>query len=136
MHHRALPGGASISSPSSPSRTVQDVTPLCMCCIAVGPQPDRGLTRPQWESHTAPTNSPAAQRHPGRGPPPGNPPGNRRENDTMAYRSVHRATGQLVKTCDEISDPESSAAFTSTRSYSGNAWRTTLLPERAELTKG
>jgi hypothetical protein len=54
----------------------------------------------------------------------------------MAHRSVHRATGQLVKTCDEISDPESSAAFTSTRSCSGNAWRTTLLPERAELTKG
>jgi len=37
----------------------------------------------------------------------------------MAHRSVHRATGQLVKTCDEISDPESSAAFTSTRSCSG-----------------
>jgi acyl-CoA reductase-like NAD-dependent aldehyde dehydrogenase len=53
----------------------------------------------------------------------------------MAHRSVVPATGQLIKTRDEISDSESSAAFTSTQSCSENAWCTTPLPERAELRK-
>ena len=52
----------------------------------------------------------------------------------MAHRSVDQAISQLVKTCDEISNSESSAAFTSTRSCSGNDWRAMLLPERAGLT--
>lgn len=53
----------------------------------------------------------------------------------MAHRSVVPATGQRIKTRDDISDPESSAAFTSTQSRSENAWCTTPLPEQGELTK-
>lgn len=61
--------------------------------------------------------------------------GNRREDEIMAHRSVVPATGQRIKTRDDISDPESSAAFTSTQSRSENAWCTTPLPEQGELTK-
>lgn len=53
----------------------------------------------------------------------------------MAHGGVLPATGQLIKTRTDISDPESSAAFTSRQSRSDNAWCTTLLPERVELTK-
>ena len=53
----------------------------------------------------------------------------------MAHRSGFPPTGQRFKTWDDISDPESSAALTSTLPLSENAWCKTPLPERAELTK-
>src|SRR5271163_3431446 len=99
--------------------------------MTVGPQPDRGLTKNTMGIPYGPNELVSSTASSGQGP----PPGNRREDEIMAHRSVVPPTGQLIKTRDNISDPESSAAFTTTQSCSENSWCTTLLTERAELTK-
>lgn len=53
----------------------------------------------------------------------------------MAYRSVNPASGELIKTFDDVSDGEFQAVLSSAHSCYENTWRTTSLSDRVALAR-
>ena len=85
---------------------------MCACCMTIRPKFSRQPAKTKMVNPEKP-NKQTAERHPDRG---GQLATDGR-TATMAHRSVNRATGELVKTYDDMSDAESLAVLASARLF-------------------